>query len=75
MANTDYASQLTEIYVKLGNIQATLSKLALLSRVNTMQVSLQAQLNALVTRMATCEQMLAEMQLTVSNIITEMRTL
>ena len=35
---SDYASQLTEIYNKLGAIQATLSKLALLSRINTISV-------------------------------------
>ena len=72
---SDYASQLTEIYNKLGNIQASLSKLALLSRVNTMQEYLQTQLNSLADRMGSCEDTLAQMQLTVSDILVEMRKL
>lgn len=75
MANTDYASQLTEIYNKLISIQSTLSKLALLSRVNTMQGELQNQLNAITARLATCEQAIAQMTLNMNDIITEMRTL
>jgi hypothetical protein len=72
---SDYASQLTEIYNKLGSIQSSLSKLALLSRVNTMQDYLQSQLNSLANRVKSCEDTLAQMQLTVSDILVEMRKL
>jgi hypothetical protein len=72
---SDYASQLTEIYNKLGAIQATLSKLALLSRINTMQVALQAQLDALLQRMQTAEVAMQEMQLTLNNLVVEVRNL
>jgi hypothetical protein len=73
--STDYATQLTEIYNKLIAIQGTLSKLALLSRVNSMQVDLQAQLNALTARMSTSEQAIASMTLTMSDILTEIKKL
>jgi len=69
----DYNTQLTDIYNQLGNIQSSLSKLALLSRVNTMQVSLQAQLNSFASRMTACEDQLNAMTLSMNDIITEMR--
>ena len=71
----DYASQLTQIYDKLVGIQASLSKLALLSRVNTMQEILQAQLNSISQKLHDLEIKMQEMQLSMNDIITEMRTL
>ena len=75
MASTDYAALLTDLYDKLGAIQATLSKLALISRVNTVQTTLQASVNALTTRMSSAEDSIVQMKLTVSDMIVEMRTL
>lgn len=72
---SDYATQLTEIYDKLVVIQSSLSKLALLSRVNTMQVSLQAQLDAIAQTLHNLEQNMQTMQQTMTDIITEMRSL
>jgi len=72
---SDYASQLTEIYDKLVGLQASLSKLALLSRVNTMQTTLQNQLNAISQKLHDMEITMQQMQLSMNDIITEMRSL
>ena len=72
---SDYATQLTEIYNKLGTIQSSLSKLALLSRVNTMQDILQGQLNTIAQKLHDLEITIQRMQVSVNDIITEMRTL
>ena len=70
---SDYQSELTTIYNKLTSIQSTLSKLALLSRVNTIQGEIQSSLNSLLTRMASAEELIRKIQITLNDVITEVK--
>jgi hypothetical protein len=71
----DYASQLTQIYDKLVGIQKSLSTLALLSRVNTMQGTLQGQFDSITQKLHDLEIKMQNMQLAMGDITAEMRTL
>jgi 3-dehydroquinate dehydratase len=74
MSNPDYQEQLTQIYNKLAAIQADLSKLALMSNVNTIQTSLQNQMNAITSRIDTLTTDVGTLILTMNDLIIELRS-
>ena len=73
MSGTDYQASQTELYNRLSSIEATLAKLALMSNVNTIQVSLQSTMNALVARVDTLTTEVEKLQLTMSDLLIELR--
>jgi hypothetical protein len=74
MSNLDYQAQLTLIYNKLAAIQADLAKLALTSNVNSLQEALQTQLNIVAGKVNTLTTEVETIQLTMNDLIIEMRT-
>lgn len=74
MSNPDYQEQLTQIYNKLSAIQADLSKLAHMSNVNTIQTSLQNQMNAITSRIDTLTTDVGTLILTMNDLIIELRS-
>jgi hypothetical protein len=75
MANTDYASQLTEIYNKLVTIESTMVKLATASSVNTMQTGLQNQLNVIAKDVDNLKTNIQKLQLAMNDMIAALRGL
>lgn len=73
MSNLDYQAQLTLLYNKLVLIDASLSKLALMSNVNTVQINMMASLNSLLARVQTLEYEVDMLKVSVANLITELR--
>jgi len=70
----DYQSQITSIYNKLSDIDATLSKLALKSYVNTIQATLTSSLNTLTGQINTITSEVESMKLTMADLLTELRS-
>lgn len=75
MANQDYQSQLTDLYNALSNIDSQLNKLALLSAMNTIQSGLSSQLNNISGRLNTLTGEVEKLKLSVSQLLTEVRSL
>ena len=71
---SDYQSELTQIYNKLSAINASLVKLALMSNVNTVQNSLQGEMNSISSRLDSVSAELESIQLTMSDLIVELRS-
>ena len=74
MSNPDYQEQLTQIYNKLSAIQADLAKLAHMSNVNTIQTSLQNQMNTITSRIDTLNTDVGSLILTMNDLIIELRS-
>lgn len=74
MANQDYQSQLTELYNKLSDIDNQLTKLALKSDMITSQSLLTNILNSISSRLSTLTADVEKLQLTVSGLLTELRS-
>ena len=74
MANTDYQSQVTQLYNKLVSIDSTLSKLALNATVNTVQTSLMASLNSLLVQVDTLTTELQKVELLMTELLAEIRS-
>jgi hypothetical protein len=74
MATNDAATQVTQIYNKLVSINSSLAKLALLSTVNTIQGDLQSRLNSIAERLNTLEQSTVDLQMTISDLLLELRS-
>jgi len=72
--NTDYATQLTLIYNKLSDIQQGLGKLALMSYVNTIQEDLQGKMSDITLRLENLTTEVNQIQLTMSDLLTELRS-
>jgi Holliday junction resolvasome RuvABC endonuclease subunit len=75
MANTDYASQMTSLYNRLVAIESTFVKLSKASTVNTMQTSLQNQLNSIAKDLDNMKTNAQKMQLAINDILIELRGL
>jgi len=73
MSTLDYQAQLTQIYDKLASINSSLVKLALISAVNTIQVEIQADLNSIAERLTAITTDVETLQLTMADLITELR--
>ena len=73
MSTLDYQAQLTQIYAKLASINSSLVKLALISAVNTIQVEIQADLNSIAERLTAITTDVETLQLTMADLITELR--
>lgn len=74
MANTDYASQLTQIYNKLVAIDAQMSKLALLSDMNSKQEALTISLNSIASSLVTLTDTVQKLELNMSELLAELRS-
>ena len=74
MANTDYASQLTQIYIKLSNIDSLLTKLSLMSDVNTIQVSLSNSLNIIASNLSTLMDEVNNLKLNMADLLNDLRS-
>jgi hypothetical protein len=74
MANTDPASQLTQLYNKLVAIDSQQSKLALKSEMNTKQTELMTSLNALVASVSNLTAMVEALELNMSALLAELRS-
>ena len=74
MSNTDYQGQLTQIYNKLTDIQSTLSKLALMSDVNTIQSALQSYMNTISAKLDNLITEVHDLQLTMNDLIIQLRS-
>jgi len=74
MATLDYQAQLTLIYDKLSAIQADLAKLAIWSNVSDVQASLQAQMNTIAARVGVLTTEVETIQLTMSDLLIELRS-
>ena len=74
MANTDYASQLTQIYNKLAALDAQISKMALRSEMNTLQASLNASMVTLSSSVDTLTTTVETLELTMSALLSELRS-
>jgi len=74
MANSDYQAQLTALYGKLQDIESKLSKLALISYVNTIQSTLTTSLNNLSGKVNTLTGDIQNIQLQIADILTELRS-
>jgi len=74
MANTDYAGQLTQIYNKLAALDVQVSKLALLSAMNTIQASLNSSMTTLAASVSTLTTTVETLELTMSALLSELRS-
>lgn len=74
MANLDYAAQLTEIYNKLVAIDSKQSKMALKSEMNTMQTTTMSSLNSIAAQIQNLLYQVSQLELTMSDILTELRS-
>ena len=69
----DYQTELTQIYDKLVDIQATLAKLATASSVNTIQTEMQAQMNSISADLDSLATTVQTMQMSINDIITTLK--
>lgn len=74
MANLDYQAQLTQIYNKLSDIDQTVSRLALLSSVNTTQESMMSTMNNLIGMVRTLTAEVEQLKLNMSDLLSELRS-
>lgn len=74
MANLDYAGQLTQIYNKLVALDASMAKLALRSEMNTAQTSIMADLNTILGQIQSITYQLSQLDLTMTNLLAELRS-
>jgi len=70
----DYAQQLTDIYNQLSAVNGILANLATLSSVNTIQGTLQAQMDTIYSTIGTLSQQLQAMDLTVTALLVDLRS-
>jgi hypothetical protein len=71
---TDYQAQVTALYQRLTAIDSQMAKLALKSYVNTIQASLTSLLNSLSGQMNTMNGDIQTMKLSMSDILTILRS-
>ena len=69
---TDYQGQITELYDRLAAIDSSLSLLALESRVNSLQETLQSRLDVISNSLSATETNVINIQLDLSDIITDL---
>jgi len=73
--STDTAGQLTQLYVKLEAIDSSLSKLALLSDMNTRQIALNTSITSLASEVSTLTAQVENLELSISALLTQLRSL
>jgi hypothetical protein len=74
MANTDYSSQLTQIYNKLAALDSQVSKMALRSEMNTIQASLNSSMVTLSSSLDTLTTTVEKLEVTMSALLSELRS-
>jgi hypothetical protein len=71
---SDYQSELTQIYNKLSAINGILSKLALMSNVNTVQSDMQGRMDSINSRLDSVSSEVESIQLAMSDLIVALRS-
>lgn len=74
MATLDYQAQLTQLYNKLVALDSKQSKMALRSEMNTSQAEVISQLNSLVAQVRNLTAEVQTLELTMSDLLTELRS-
>ena len=72
MANTDYQSQLTQIYDRLFDISVSMGNLAQSTTVNTIQVSLSASLNTIATNLDALNTQVTQLNMMLTDILAQL---